>query len=59
MDLTTEVLMELNKNDEFHAIYGKETDPLKEDLHDQDCLIRLFCFGHAGDQNLHLNILLR
>lgn len=25
----------------------------------RECVLRLYCYGHAGDQNLHLNVMLR
>ncbi len=25
----------------------------------EGCVIRMYCYGHAGDQNLHLNVVVR
>jgi hypothetical protein len=48
----------------YYADHGKSTLPLWSHLErssDQkkDCFFQCFCFGHAGDQNLHFNVLMR
>lgn len=70
MEVTNEILNNLNNNSIYHsdsniyAIYDNITYISEGNVEDSiepnyDCLMKLHCFGHAGDQNLHLNVLLR